>query len=84
MADLSKPHCARCGHEGITYKDGDKTHIVLPFAIPADAPLDDESMAMYVTSFGAVIVEALDRLRKERGYRPSIIVAPNGGSLLMH
>jgi hypothetical protein len=60
-AKISTPICARCKHERIIYKESDKTHILLPFALPADAPLDDESIKRYIVEFMQMSLEDAER-----------------------
>ena len=74
--NISKAQCGSCGNDRITYNDGDGTHLVLTFAIPVDAPLDDRDIKRYGTQFAVQVANALLRERERRGFRvPTIIRA---------
>lgn len=80
MAKFDPPVCARCGHDRLTYRESkDKEHILLPFGIPSDAPLDDESIKRYVVDYMTMAVKMLHEIRTTRkgGERKSNIILPH-------
>jgi hypothetical protein len=67
MPELKQAQCARCGGTRITYKnaEGDR-FIVVPFAIDAEAPLDDQSIQKFAVTYAAKLTEALMEFRMQR------------------
>lgn len=76
MAETFKACCAKCGGTNITYKDaGSETQfLVVPFAIPAGAPLDDRAIQRYAMEHAAHLTRTLMEHRKERGWTGGLIV----------
>lgn len=74
--DISAPMCANCGCQRITYQGSDgKRQMVLLFAVPADAPLDDDSIKRYGTQFALSVARTLREERRRRdGELPTLIV----------
>jgi hypothetical protein len=75
---LSTACCANCGGTRIVYKtredDGnEKVHLVIPFAVPADTPLDDASIKKMGLMFSMEAVGAMLAERKHRGQKSSSI-----------
>jgi hypothetical protein len=67
MSALKQAQCSRCGHTGISYKNAEgERFIVVPFAIDAEAPLDDQSIQKFCVTYAAKLAEALMQFREKR------------------
>lgn len=76
---LSTACCANCGGTRIVYQtkednSHEKQHLVIPFAVPADTPLDDATIKKLGLMFSMEAVGAMMAERKRRGSSRPVIV----------
>ena len=72
--DLSHMVCQRCKHDRFSYEGHEGKHIIMPFAIPADSPLDDESIKKFAVMFADMVTRTLREHRKGKGKSSSLIL----------
>ena len=66
---ISKQVCCRCKGDRFEYEGMEGAHIIMPFAIPANSPLDDESIKKYAAMVADFITKTLREHRKTGGAR---------------
>jgi hypothetical protein len=76
MAETFKACCAKCGGTSLTYQDAgsETTFLVVPFAIPAGAPLDNNAIQRYAMEHAAHLSRILMAHREGRGWTGGLIV----------
>lgn len=66
---VSKQVCCRCKGTTFEYEGQEGMHIIMPFAIPADSPLDDASIEKFAAMFADFVRKTLRDTRQNVGVK---------------